>query len=204
MSKLFVTGTDTGVGKTVTSAWLCRHWRAEYWKPVQCGLENPDTQFVQALCGAHTHPETHRLTAPKSPHQAACQQGSQIKLSDFHLPDSERLVVEGAGGCLVPLNWRETVLDLIQHLGLCTMLVARSGLGTINHTCLSLQALKMAQVPVLGVVLVGPPHPENKEAIEHFGQVPVLAEIPLFHRVDADTLNQHPLPERLLNALGSL
>ena len=105
---------------------------------------------------------------------------------------------------MVPLNWRDTMLDLMKHLNTCALLVARSGLGTINHTCLSLQALKAAGVPVLGVVMVGETNPANREAIEHFGEVPVLAELPVFNELSPQTLAEFGMPERLIRALGSL
>ena len=205
MKHLFITGTDTGIGKTVTSAWLCKHWQADYWKPVQSGLEGgSDSQWTAKLSGCTVHPETHRLTQPLSPHQAADIDGIKIQLNDFELPKADRLVVEGAGGCMVPLNWRDTMLDLMKHLGSCALLVARSGLGTINHTCLSLQALKSAGVPVLGVVMVGETNPANREAIEHFGEVPVLAELPVFTELSPRALAEFGMPERLVRALDSL
>lgn len=205
MKHVFITGADTGIGKTITSAWLCKHWQADYWKPVQSGLEgHTDSQWVAKLSGAVVHPETHRLSQPLSPHQAADIDGIKIQLSDFALPQAQRLVVEGAGGCMVPLNWRDTMLDLMKHLGSCALLVARSGLGTINHTCLSLQALKAAGVPVLGVVMVGETMPANREAIEHFGEVPVLAELPLFSETSLPALAAFSMPERLARALESL
>lgn len=205
MKHVFITGADTGIGKTITSAWLCKHWQADYWKPVQSGLEgHTDSQWVAKLSGAVVHPETHRLSQPLSPHQAADIDGIKIQLSDFALPPAQRLVVEGAGGCIVPLNWRDTMLDLMKHLGSCALLVARSGLGTINHTCLSLQALKAAGVPVLGVVMVGESMPANREAIEHFGEVPVLAELPLFSETSPQALAEFSMPERLARALESL
>jgi dethiobiotin synthetase len=202
---LFVTGTDTGIGKTITSAWLCRHWQADYWKPVQSGLEGgSDSEWVARLGNCTVHPETYRLTQPLSPHQAADIDGIKIQLSDFVLPKADQLVIEGAGGCLVPLNWRDTMLDLMKHLGSCALLVARSGLGTINHTCLSLQALKAAGIPVLGVVMVGEAYPANREAIEHFGEVPVLAELPVFKQLSAQALAEFEMPERMVRALGSV
>jgi dethiobiotin synthetase len=206
---VFITGTDTGIGKTITSAWLCQHWQADYWKPVQSGLEDgTDSELVSGLSGARAHPETWRLTQPLSPHQSADLDGVKIQLNDFTLPQAERLVVEGAGGCLVPLNWRDTMLDLMKHLRSCALLVARSGLGTINHTCLSLQALKAAGVPVLGVVMaadrLNPPNPANREAIEHFGEVPVLAELPYFEHLTAQALSEFAMPDRLQRALDSL
>lgn len=205
MKHLFVTGTDTGVGKTITSAWLCKHWQAHYWKPVQSGLEDgSDSEWVARLSGCTVHPETYRLTQPLSPHQAADIDGVKIQIGDFELPEADRLVIEGAGGCLVPLNWRDTMLDLMKHLNSCALLVARSGLGTINHTCLTLQALKSAGVPVLGVVMVGETNPANRDAIEHFGEVPVLAELPVFNELTPQALTGLCIPERLVRALDSL
>lgn len=205
MKHVFITGSDTGIGKTITSAWLCKHWQADYWKPVQSGLEGQtDSHLVASLSGAMVHPETHRLNQPLSPHQAADLDSIKIQLSDFVLPAAERLVVEGAGGCMVPLNWRDTMLDLMKHLGSCALLVARSGLGTINHTCLSLQALKAAGVPVLGVIMVGETNTANREAIEHFGEVPVLAELPVFEQINPRALAEFAMPERLARALNSL
>lgn len=205
MKHLFVTGTDTGIGKTITSAWLCKHWQADYWKPVQSGLEGgSDSEWIARLSGCTVHPETYRLSQPLSPHQAADLDGAKIQLNDFVLPEAERLIIEGAGGCMVPLNWRDTMLDLMKHLNTCALLVARSGLGTINHTCLSLQALKAAGVPVLGVVMVGETNPANREAIEHFGEVPVLAELPVFNELSPQALAEFGMPERLIRALGSL
>ena len=209
MKHLFITGTDTGIGKTITSAWLCKHWQADYWKPVQSGLDGgTDSEWVKSLSGANVHPETYRLTQPLSPHQAADIDGVKIQLGDFSLPQAERLIIEGAGGCMVPLNWRDTMLDLMAHLGSCALLVARSRLGTINHTCLSLQALKAAGVPVLGVVMVGQQGQlgsvANREAIEHFGEVPVLAELPHFGTVNPEALAEFGMPERLVRALDSL
>ena len=163
-----------------------------------------DSEWVARLSGCTVHPETYRLTQPLSPHQAADIDGIKIQLSDFVLPKAERLIIEGAGGCMVPLNWRDTMLDLMKHLNTCALLVARSGLGTINHTCLSLQALKAAGVPVLGVVMVGETNPANREAIEHFGEVPVLAELPVFNELSPQTLAEFGMPERLIRALGSL
>jgi dethiobiotin synthetase len=206
MKTLFITGTDTGIGKTITSAWLCMQWGAEYWKPIQSGLsEQTDSQQLAQLSQTHIHPERYRLKAPLSPHLAAELEGIKIQLNDFEIPQhSGKLIVEGAGGCLVPLNWRHTMIDLIQHLNLCTVLVARSGLGTINHTTLSLHALKAAHIPVLGVIMVGEPNPANRQAIEHFGEVPVLAELPLLHPPCSATLQTIALPDRLNNTLNSL
>lgn len=188
--RVFVTGTDTGVGKTVASAWLCLHSGADYWKPVQTGCPpDRDADEVARLSGAHIHPERHLLRLPRSPAQAAAQEGLRIGLDDFNLPQTERpLVIEGAGGALVPLNKNETILDLIARLAAPVVVVARSGLGTINHTCLTLMALRSRNLPVLGVILCGKPDQANAEAIEHFGAVRVLGRIPPLNPLTLEAL----------------
>ncbi len=178
--KIFVTGTDTGIGKTVVSAMLMSALDATYWKPIQAGLEEEtDTEFVQRVSEAKPEniiPERYRLVTPMSPHAAADIDGVSISLNDFELPSftTEHLIVEGAGGPLVPINQKETVLDVIQQLDIPVLLVARSGLGTLNHTLLSLEALRNRGISVFAVVFNGELHPSNKETIEHFGKIPVL------------------------------
>jgi dethiobiotin synthase len=200
MSAIFVTGTDTGIGKTVVSAWLALHARADYWKPVQSGVDadGTDSELVFRWSGARIHAETLRLSEPLSPHLAAQRDGVRIQLQDFSLPSAGRLVVEGAGGVLVPLNDHDTMIDLMRHLALPVLLVARSGLGTINHTCLSVGALRARGVPVAGVVMVGDPNPENRFAITHYARVPVLAELPRLAQVTQAALQSHPVPPELL------
>ncbi|MBF0310067.1 MAG: dethiobiotin synthase [Magnetococcales bacterium] len=184
-SGCFVTGTDTGVGKSVAAAWLVRELDGDYWKPVQCGLEDGegDGERVARLAGVageRIHPERYRLNLPRSPHEAAAREGITIRLSDFVLPQSVRpLVVEGAGGVLVPLNDHDFMVDLMRHLGLPVALVARTALGTINHTLLSLEALRRRGVEVAGVILNGDPDVDNRAAICRYGQVEVLGEIPV-------------------------
>ncbi|OGR35166.1 MAG: dethiobiotin synthase [Desulfovibrionales bacterium GWA2_65_9] len=188
--RVFVTGTDTGVGKTVASAWLCLHTGADYWKPVQTGHSpttgaDRDADEVARLSGARIHPERYLLRLPRSPHEAAALEGLRLGLDDFVLPQTTKrpLVIEGAGGVLVPINEDETMLDLMARLAAPVLVVARTGLGTINHTCLTLQALRAHALPVLGVILCGEPDCEesgqaNAEAIERFGHVRVLGRIP--------------------------
>lgn len=189
---VFVTGTDTGVGKTVVAACLVRAWHAAYWKPVQTGLateDGDDTATVVRLAGlppARGHRPVHALQAPLSPHAAAAHEGVRIALDDFHLPAGPQpLVVEGAGGVLVPLNDDgDLMIDLIARLGLPVVLVARTTLGTINHTLLSLAALRARGIAVAGVILNGPPNPGNRDAIARFGAARVLAELPWVERID--------------------
>lgn len=200
--KIFVTGTGTDVGKTIVSAWLCWHFRADYWKPVQAGLlPCTDSETVAKLSGAYCHPEIYRLPLPASPHQAAAQEGVTIALPRLIAPQAENLVVEGAGGILVPLNLQDRMIDLMAQLSLPVLLVAHSGLGTINHTCLSVEALRARDLRLLGVILSGAPHPENRAAIEHYGQVPVLAELPPLAPLSPQTLRSYAPSQALQDAL---
>jgi malonyl-CoA O-methyltransferase len=188
---VFVTGTDTGVGKTVVSAVLAKAWGADYWKPVQTGLaeEVGDTATVAALARLppdRLHPPVHAFEPPVSPHLAAEQARAVIELDDFRLPASDRpIVVEGAGGALVPLNGRDTMLDLMVRLDLPVIVVAADRLGAINQTLLTLQALRARGLEVLGVVLTRYPFADNRAAIQRHGKVPILAVVPNF-RIDAD------------------
>lgn len=182
--RVFVTGTDTGVGKTIACAWLCLHAGADYWKPVQTGHDpatgaDRDGTEVARLSGARCHPERHLLALPRSAEEAARAEGLRIALDDFAPPGTDRpLVIEGAGGVLAPLNESETMLDLMARLAAPVLLVARTALGTINHTCLSLMALRARRLMVAGVILCGQDDPANREAIERHGNVRVLAHIP--------------------------
>ena len=175
---VFVTGTDTGIGKTLVAACLVRAWGATYWKPVQTGGDD-DTATVVRLTGMSFIPPRHTLQAPLSPAAAAAAEGVRLTLEDFALPAvAGPLVVEGAGGVLVPLTHRHLMIDLMARLGLPTLVVARGTLGTINHTLLTLEALRARGLAVAGVILNGPAAAGNRAAIESFGRVRVLAEIP--------------------------
>lgn len=189
----FVTGTDTNVGKTVACGWIMLHSGATYWKPVQSGLGEPtDTQFLKDLTGlpdARFLPPVYELSEPLSPHEAAKRDGIKIDMNKLTLPRSAKpLIVEGAGGLMVPLNKDKMVIDLMAQLGLPVVLVARSGLGTINHTLLSLEALRRKKFDVVGVILNGPRQPHNRQAIEEYGQVRVIAEIPQMEPLDRQKL----------------
>lgn len=195
--RLFVAGTDTGVGKTFVSAVLLAGLKGYYWKPVQSGTdEGSDTAWIQEKTGISEgffFPETYRLKGFLSPHTAAALENVHIDLSAFRMPDPgplSHLLVEGAGGLMVPLNHRHLMLDLIRKLGIPVLLVARSGLGTINHTLLSLDKLRTASVEVFGVVMNGPKDDENRKAVEHFGNTSVLAQIEPMGEISVSTLEE--------------
>ena len=176
----FVTGTDTGIGKTVVATMLCLRWGAHYWKPVQSGrLPATDSEFVQSFIGKEKIcPETYLFKNPLSPNQAASLENIEIDLERLHLPQSSPLVVEGAGGVMVPLNRDYQMIELIKKFNLPAVIVARSELGTLNHTFLTLQALRLRQIDVMGVVLVGPENELNRKSIAEIGDVKILCEIP--------------------------
>lgn len=191
---IFVTGTDTNVGKTVVSAILTTGLQASYWKPIQSGLDPyADTDWIATTCKIakeHLLPERYRLSNPLSPHLAARLDGVQISLSDFSLPKTAtgHLIIEGAGGLLVPINDSHLVIDLIEKFDIPAILVSRSTLGTINHTLLSLNLMRQKRICILGVVMNGPPNEENRLAIEHFGKAPVIAQVPFFEPLNKENL----------------
>ncbi len=190
---LFVSGTDTDIGKSVVAAWLMRGLDMDYWKPVQSGLEGEtDTEAVQRLTGfpdERFHAPVYETETPASPHESARLDGIAIDMAAFVLPDAPRpILVEGAGGLLVPLNDEALMIDLIAQLGLPVVVVARSGLGTINHTLLSVAALRARVLAIAGVIMNGPPHASNRRAIETYGRVSVIGELPLIDDLNAATL----------------
>ena len=187
---VFVTGTDTGVGKTVVSACLAKAWGADYWKPVQSGLaEGPsDTATVAVLADLpkeRLHPPVHAFDPAVSPHLAAAETGVRIAITSQDLPASDLpIVVEGAGGALVPLNEAETMLDLMLRLSLPVVLVAADRLGAINQTLLTLEAIRARGLTVAGVILTGGPFGDNAAAIERHGRVRILARLAHTDRID--------------------
>jgi dethiobiotin synthetase len=199
---LLVTGTDTNIGKTIISAWICLHTRMPYWKPIQTGVsEGQDTNIVQTIAGVKTYPETYRFWEPLSPHAAAAHEGITIDPKKIIKPTENPLLIEGAGGVLVPITSDILLIDLIQQWAVPVLIVARSSLGTINHTCLTLEALRNRNIPILGVILNGDSNLGNKQAIETYGNCPVLAEFPFLEKVSPEVLAHMPLPPLLENIL---
>lgn len=193
--RLFVTGTDTDVGKTLVSAILMAGLKGYYWKPVQSGSDQgSDTLWIRektALPAEHFIPETYRLRGVMSPHAAAADESVTIDFSSFQMPvlePSVHLIIEGAGGLMVPLNGRRLMVDLIGKLAAPVLLVARSGLGTINHTLLSLEKLRGSGMEIFGVVMNGPSDEGNRKAIEHYGNTRVLAQIEPMGEINAEKL----------------
>ncbi len=191
MSGFFVTGTDTNVGKTVLSALLVTSLDAIYWKPVQTGAtEGTDRESVRAWSEAAEERlplERYRFDPPVSPHLASREAGIRISLENFALPAApagRKWIVEGAGGVMVPLNERDLMRDLMRKISFSVIVATRTTLGTINHTLLTLAALREAHLAICGVVLIGDENLENRRAIEHYGNVRVIGHIPILKKIN--------------------
>ncbi|MGD1841805.1 MAG: dethiobiotin synthase [Thermonemataceae bacterium] len=164
---LFITAIDTDAGKTLTSAIFVQALKADYWKPIQAGLPR-DTDTVKALVSTlvNYHPSAYELQMPASPHAAAAVEDITIQTTQIKLPTTQKtLIIEGAGGLLVPLNDHEVVIDLASQFEAEVVLVASLYLGSINHTLLSVQELQRRQLPVKGIVFNGTPNPASEQII---------------------------------------
>ena len=192
--RLVVCGTDTDVGKTVVSALLVQGLNAIYWKPVQSGLEaGGDRERIMRLIDLPSDrwiKEAYAFQAAVSPHWAAELEDTRLDPKRLTLPPigARPLVVETAGGLHVPLTRTWQQIDQLQEWMLPVVLVARSGLGTLNHTLLSLEALRNRRIPVIGLILNGPAHADNPRTLAEIGDVPVLAELPPLHPLNRETL----------------
>ncbi|MHA8067367.1 dethiobiotin synthase [Aquirufa sp. ROCK2-A2] len=182
MMKLFVTGIGTEIGKTVISSILVEHLQADYWKPIQSGdLHSTDTMKVKSLISNHKsvfHPEQFKLNEPLSPHASAALDGVQISLSDFKLPTTQNhLIIEGAGGLMVPINEKDLMIDLIDQFKVPVVLVSKNYLGSINHTLLTIQELNHRNIPIKGIVFNGESNPSSESFIENFSKIPILFSV---------------------------
>ncbi|KPG02223.1 dethiobiotin synthetase [Rhodopseudomonas sp. AAP120] len=192
-ARIIVTGTDTGVGKTVFAAALAGALDADYWKPVQAGLDDgTDRDSVLQLSGlpeARLLPEAYRLNTPASPHLAAELDGITIDPERLVLPRTERpLVIEGAGGLLVPLTRTLLTIDVFARWQAPVVLCARTTLGTINHTLLSVEALRARHIPLLGIAFIGDENAESERVIGDFSGAKRLGRLPHLLTLDAAAL----------------
>ena len=174
--RFVVTGTDTDIGKTVFSAGLAGMLGARYWKPVQAGLPS-DSDTVAELSGVDIVPEVYRLKLAASPHQAAAEEGVTIDPDALDPPDGP-LVIEGAGGLMVPLTPHTLFIDVFARWKLPMILCARTQLGTINHTLLSVEAIRSRDIPLHGVAFIGEANPESEKIITEIGKVKRLGRLP--------------------------
>jgi len=190
---LFVTGIGTGIGKTIVSAVIVEKLKADYWKPVQSGdLDKSDSLSVQNLISNSTtkiHPESYQLTQPFSPHKSAAIDGITIDPNTIHLPKTNnKLIVEGAGGLMVPLNNEFLIIDLIKNLDIEVVLVSQNYLGSINHTLLSIYALKKYDIPIKGIIFNGAKDIYSKEFILRNSGLELLGHIPEYSVIDRKTI----------------
>ncbi|WP_174297119.1 dethiobiotin synthase [Sphingomonas bacterium] len=192
MSTIVVTGTDTDVGKTVFAAALAGATGASYWKPVQAGLGGGGDAATVAALGVDADrilPETYRLATPCSPHRAAELDGVAIDPDRIIPPrTSGSLIVEGAGGALVPVTRGLLFADLFARWGHPAVIVARTGLGTINHSLMTIEALRVRGVPIVGIAFNGDPAEDSEETIVTFGRVKRLGRLPRLPTLTAGTL----------------
>ena len=188
--KLVVTGTDTGIGKTLFSAALAGALGAGYWKPIQAGLEDgSDAGAVAALApGATILPEAYRLTTPCSPHRAAELDDVAIDLDALVPPAADPLVIEGAGGALVPVTRTCLYADLFVRWQLPVVIVARTTLGTINHSLLTIEALRARGVPILGIAFSGDAVEDSEATIAAIGRVKRLGRLPMLAALSPERL----------------
>lgn len=193
MRKIFVTGIGTDVGKTVASAILTEALEADYWKPVQSGdLDNSDSMKLERLISNSKtviHQEGVKLTQPMSPHAAAAIDEVEISLTDFELPKTDNnLIIEGAGGLMVPLNDNDLILDLIIELGVDVVLVSQNYLGSINHTILSVEVLKSKGLNVLGIIFNGEENKESESYILKYSGLSCLGRIKQHNSIDKEVV----------------
>lgn len=186
---LFVSGIGTGIGKTIVAAVLVEKLKADYWKPVQSGdLDKSDSFAIKNLISnkdSKIHPETYKLSQPYSPHKSAAIDKLSIDPEKLILPQTNNtLIIEGAGGLMVPLTDRFLIIDLIKKLNVPVVLVSQNYLGSINHTLLSIQALKRYEIPIKGIIFNGIKDIYSKEFILQYTEIALLGHIPQYKEVD--------------------
>lgn len=176
----FITGIGTDIGKTVISAILVEKLNAEYWKPIQAGnLNNSDSIFIKNQTNCKMiHSEKFQLTQPMSPHAAAKIDNVEIKLSDFKIPKTKNpLIIEGAGGLMVPINENELILDLIKYLDIEVIIISKNYLGSINHSLLTIEVLQKNNIKIKGLIFNGDSNPATEHIIQKLSGIPILGKV---------------------------
>ena len=193
MKNIFITAIGTDSGKTMVSAILCEALGASYWKPIQAGYPR-DTDTVASLVSNQSFkafPEKYLLHTPASPHAAAKIDHVTIRIEDFSLPGRELTVIEGAGGCMVPVNDNDFVIDIAKHLDCGIVLVSNLYLGSINHTLLTLHLLRSRKLPLKGIIFNGKPNEESERIILHHAQLPCLLRVAQEPVVDKECISRY-------------
>lgn len=194
MRPIFITGIGTEIGKTIVSAVLVEKLAADYWKPVQSGeLNNSDSMLVESLITNKRtiiHPEAYRLTEPFSPHKSAKLDGIDIELDKIVLPKTNnQLIIEGAGGLMVPLNEKELIIDLIKKLDAEVVLVSKNYLGSINHTLLTIEILNSRKIPIRKLIFSGESNPSSEDIIQKQTGLSIL-RIPFFKELEKEAIKK--------------
>ena len=212
MKGVIICGTDTDIGKTAISALLVQGLNATYWKPIQSGIidggDSSQVKKILNLSEKRLVPEAYIFKAAVSPHWAAELEGVSIDLNNLSMPNIEEfLIIETAGGLLVPLTRKILQIDLIKKWQLPVILVAKTGLGTLNHTLLSVEALRNRSIPILGLILNGPNHKDNPKTLEDLTKLPLIANIPQFPKLNrenlANTWKEQNIGAKLIKLLGN-
>jgi dethiobiotin synthetase len=195
--KYFISGIGTDVGKTITSAILVQALKSDYWKPIQSGdLINSDSKKVKELISypdCQFFEETYRLKQPLSPHASAPLDGKEIDIKKFEMPNTQNLIIEGAGGLLVPLNQKDTIVDLIIKLGVEVILISKHYLGSINHTLLSINCLKRNNIPIKGIIFNGEENKATESIILSKTEVPFLGRIEHIENLNKESIKKASL-----------
>ena len=195
MKTYFITGIGTEIGKTLVSSILVESLKADYWKPIQSGdLDNSDSYKVKKLITnkiSKIHPEFHGLSAPISPHAAAKLDKIKINISNINVPITKNhLIIEGAGGIFVPLNDKEIILDLILKINCEVIIVSKNYLGSINHTLLTINALKEKKIKIKGLYFTGEKNLESETIIKKMGKIKILGKIPYIDKINSIKINE--------------
>jgi dethiobiotin synthetase len=193
-NNLFIAGIGTDVGKTIVSAILTEALQADYWKPIQAGnIESSDSTVVKNLISnsvTEIHPPSYSLSIPASPHFSAEKEGVTIELKNIQIPFTKnKLIIEGAGGIMVPINRKKLLIDLISQLNPPVILVVRNYLGAINHTLLSIDALKQRNLNLKGIIYNGGNRLENIDFIENYSSIPTLGIIPELEVINKERIS---------------
>ena len=195
MRKIFVTGISTDVGKTIVSAILTEALKADYWKPIQTGLQTDSKTIKNLISNDITiiHKESYHLPEPLSPHTAAALNGVEISLSNINLPDSNNttLIIEGAGGLMVPLNKDEFIFDIIIKAKASVILVVKNYLGSINHTLLSVYFMKLKNIKILGIIFNGESNSSSENLILNHTGLTCLGRIDQENEINSETVKKY-------------
>jgi dethiobiotin synthetase len=191
----FITGIGTGIGKTIVSAIITEKLQADYWKPIQSGdLDQSDSMKIQSLISNNKtviHPEAFKLTQPLSPHLSAKLDDIVLSIQKLETPSTTNaLIIEGAGGLMVPLNNQELMIDYIESLEVEVILVSQNYLGSINHTLLSIAALQSKGIAVKGIIFNGNPNEESQRYIEQYSHIKILGYVPELQTITKESVSE--------------